>query len=370
MNLLYLDFIRYSIGAAEYDDSHFRNMDWQGLFNFGMKQSLLGVLLAGIKRLKSTDGINPHILLKFITVAHKTKCLNISINNTALKLGKELDDAGFIHCILKGPGLASLYPDPLARIPGDIDMWTANVKDARNRRGLSTAKSRKRVIEYVKRKFPDAEVAYYHIDYPVFKDVAVELHFMPVRMVRYWHNRRLQRWLDTVAERQFSHVVTLAGAGDAAVVTSEFNVVYLLAHILRHLTSEGVGMRQLMDYYYLLMNLDIRSGEYTELLHRFGLMKIAGAVMWVLGDVLMLPRERMIAVPNEKRGRRLLDVVIHGGNFGFYNDKIDRRRGHVVRCYLDKLGYRCGLLRDYPEEVLWTYIFTFWQKLWKLWKGY
>src|SRR5574344_169097 len=372
MNLLYLDFIRYSIGAAEYDDSHFRNMDWQGLFNFGMKQSLLGVLFVGIQRMDSTECIDPQLLLKFITAAKKIKRLNKSINVDAVELDRPLEHSGFLHCILKGQGVATMYPEPLMRQPGDIDMWVMAKDDAMNAniRHLSLEKSRRKIIGLVKDRFLNVDIWYHHVDYPVFENVKVELHFTPTWMGCYWHNRELQRWMAENWGSQSENRVMLPEAGEVAVPTKDFNVIYLLIHIFRHVLSEGVGICQLMDYYYLLMNLDIRSGEYTELLHRFGLVKIAGAVMWVLGDVFMLPRERMIAVPNEKRGRRLLNVVINGGNFGLYDKGIDRSQGRSMRYFLDKFVYRGRLLADYPNEVAWSYLFSSWQKLWKLWKGY
>ena len=365
---LYLDFLRYSIHVEDFDDSHFLDMDWRGLYEFGKRQSILGILFVGIEKMKKTDCIDLDILLRFIGAAQRIKTRNKLINTEVVRLREHLESAGFRVSVLKGQGVAMMYDKPFLRTPGDVDVWT--VEDDLQPYSYNLDKSRDHVINYVRREFPKEKICYHHMGFHIFTRVKVELHFTPTWMGCYWHNRELQRWMVENWGSQSENRVMLPEAGEVAVPTKDFNVIYLLIHIFRHVLSEGVGIRQLMDYYYLLMNLDIRSGEYTELLHRFGLVKIAGAVMWVLGDVFMLPRERMIAVPNEKRGRRLLNVVINGGNFGLYDKGIDRSQGRSMRYFLDKFVYRGRLLADYPNEVAWSYLFSSWQKLWKLWKGY
>ena len=55
---LYLDFLRYSIHVEDFDDSHFLDMDWRGLYEFGKRQSILGILFVGIEKMKKTDCID------------------------------------------------------------------------------------------------------------------------------------------------------------------------------------------------------------------------------------------------------------------------------------------------------------------------
>ena len=53
-------------------------------------------------------------------------------------------------------------------------------------------------------------------------------------------------------EEQFSHRVMLGEQGEIAIPTVEFNLIFQLTHIFSHLMNEGIGLRQLVDYYYVL----------------------------------------------------------------------------------------------------------------------
>ena len=57
-------------------------------------------------------------------------------------------------------------------------------------------------------------------------------------------------------------------------------------------------------------------------LKHLGLWKFAGAVMYVLKEVLGLAEEKMIVPVDEKRGKLLLAEILDGGNFGRHFSKI------------------------------------------------
>lgn len=52
---------------------------------------------------------------------------------------------------------------------------------------------------------------------------------------------------------QCSNVVILPdGFGEITVPTLSFNVIYILSHLYRHVFTEGIGLRQLLDYYFVI----------------------------------------------------------------------------------------------------------------------
>lgn len=86
------------------------------------------------------------------------------------------------------------------------------------------------------------------------------------------------------------------GGARIACPTRDFNAVFLLIHIYRHFFDEGIGLRQLMDYYYCI----IRDGDnryVVNLLKRFGLLRFASALMFVLHVVFGLPEEKFFGQP-------------------------------------------------------------------------
>gem|GEM_PF-4950724 len=216
------------------------------------------------------------------------------------ELSRLFREAGFANCILKGQGAARRYPKPEWRQCGDIDIWVQG--------------RREDIIKFVRSKCSCGEVVYHHVGARFFQDVPTEVHFTPTWMNSPLRNRRLQAFFDTQAPKQFSNIVE---GKEFNAPTAEFDAVFMLVHIYRHLFSEGVGLRQLFDYYWTLLALSPQgrataSGQ----LRTLGLRRIAASVMYVLQKVFALPEEMMLAAPDRKDGEFLLNEILISGNFG------------------------------------------------------
>ena len=66
-----------------------------------------------------------------------------------------------------------------------------------------------------------------------------------------WMNKNLQRYYNKHADNQFHNYDEKAGFTHTTV---DFDLVFSLVHIYRHVFDEGIGLRQLLDYYYILMH--------------------------------------------------------------------------------------------------------------------
>jgi hypothetical protein len=240
------------------------------------------------------------------------------------------------------------------RTPGDIDIYLAG--------------GRKRVMQYINKVCPNQVMRYHHVDFPVMK-TAIEVHFTPSYMFFPIHNSRMQKWFKEVMDEQCNHRVSLPdGYGEIHVPQVSFNVIYILSHLYRHIFTEGIGLRQLLDYYYVLISDDlllIRDRVQKDLKH-LGLWKFAQAVMFVMKEVFGLSENKMIAPINEKEGRFLLDEIMRGGNFGQY----DNRMGNKVNESKIHRYFRMNLrnlrfVKHYPTEALCEPVFRTWFALWK-----
>ena len=163
---------------------------------------------------------------------------NVRLNDAAIQVSEWFRKKGFRTCILKGQGNALMYPNPYSRTPGDIDIWVEG--------------GDKRVISFVRSISPHEKACYHHIEFPSYKGVEVEVHYRPSFLLCFWHNRKLQKYYERVKEEQFSHRVMLGEQGEIAIPTLEFNLIFQLTHIFSHLMNEGIGLRQLVDYYFVL----------------------------------------------------------------------------------------------------------------------
>ena len=356
-------FLKYCLGYKGNISRVVDSMDWQELYSFASKQALLGLCFDGIERLGKENPeelrLNPigrELLMTWMGKAQQIRRQNRKVNAVAGKLFSMLKKDGLRCCVLKGQGNALMYPNPCSRTPGDIDVWI----DA----------SRERIMEYTQKKFElGDDIRLQHLETSL-DGVPVELHFFPCSMNNPIYHARLQKWFRRNADLQCSHIVGLPdGTGEIAVPTSAFNVVYQLTHLYHHFFDEGIGMRQIIDYYYVVNNdelLVIRDTLQKELKH-LGLWKFAGAVMFVLHEVLGLPEEKMIAPMDEKRGKLLLAEILNGGNFGRHFTKY----GHftqqgMAKKYFLKIWRNMHFVRYYPAEALSEPIFRTWHFFWRL----
>ena len=93
------------------------------------------------------------------------------------------------------------------------------------------------------------DIRYHHLE-TTLDGVPVELHFFPGIMNNPIYNARLQKWFKRNADLQCSNVVSQPdGIGEIAIPTTAFNVVYQLTHLYHHFFDEGIGMRQIIDYF-------------------------------------------------------------------------------------------------------------------------
>ena len=359
----FFSFLRYSLGSKGNMSRVIACMNWQELYSFASKQALLGLCFDGIERLgkeypeeMKQNPIGRELLITWMGKAQQIRRQNMKVNAVASKLFSMLREVGMRCCVLKGQGNALMYPNPYSRTPGDIDVWI----DA----------SRERIMEYAQKKFElGDDIRLQHLETSL-DDVPVELHFFPCSMNNILYHARLQKWFRRNADLQCSHIVGLPdGAGDIAIPTTAFNVIYQLTHLYHHFFDEGIGMRQIIDYYYIVNNdelLGVRDTLQRELKY-LGLWKFAGAVMYVLHEALGLPEEKMIAPMDEKRGKLLLAEILNGGNFGQHFTKY----GHftqqgMAKKYFLKIWRNMHFVRYYPVEALSEPIFRTWHFFWRI----
>jgi len=236
---IFFDFLRFCIGSAKEIPDSLKEADWKEIYAIAKKQCLVGVLFDGIKKLPAEHvGMKKVLLLQWMAESQMLEKANVRLNDAAIQVSEWFRKKGFRTCILKGQGNALLYPNPYSRTPGDIDIWVEG--------------GDKRVISFVRSISPHEKACYHHIEFPPYKGVEVEVHYRPSFLLCFWHDRKLQKYYEREKEEQFSHRVMLGEQGEIAIPTAEFNLIFQLTHIFSHLMNEGIGLRQLVDYFYVL----------------------------------------------------------------------------------------------------------------------
>lgn len=385
----YLDFLRFSLNEELPVPESVKLIDWDQLLQFAKDQCVPGIYWMGVRRLghlKENKPTDDHVM-RWMAACGKLGKRNSTVTERSAWVAKNFEKEGFRACLLKGQGLALCYPDPSLRYPGDIDIWVrprqqSGSSNAATQRSNATASRSshssfhfslfthredadiRTVIAYCRQFVPDAKACYHHIDFLKAGDIPVEVHYRPSWLNNPFHNRRLQQYFLEHADAQFSNQQPQGFAAP----TWEFNVVFLLSHIANHLLHEGIGLKQVIDYYYLLRSQTERRSidSYEQEFRRLGLLPFARQLMWVLCQVLGLDEQLLVARQDERRGRLLLSEMMAGGNFGMHDDRpLSGFYASGLKSNLQRVVRDLRMMRYFPSESLWEPAFRIWHYFWR-----
>lgn len=342
--------------------------EWNALYGLSMKQAVAGMCFYGIQRLPKEQAVSLPVSVKMEWLGRTVQIQqqNELLNKRAREVSALFSEGGFRSCVLKGQGVARLYDLNanlnlgLYRQSGDIDLWVDG--------------EREQVIDFLKGKgWKVGRTVVHHTDVEIFRDVSVEVHHFPSYSFSPFRWRKYREWFWAQAKEQFQLEDYTSGFCHPSI---GFNLVYCLLHIFRHVFHEGIGLRQLMDYYMVLMAAGRcgtkehqKNAMYT--LERFGMARFTAAVMYVEREVFGLQEEYMLCMPDERAGQYLLDEIMRAGNFGQYDSRIsDAHSSGMVKLYMKNVKRIFGMVRYYPSEVLWAPFWKVGHFVWRKVKGY
>ena len=128
---LEFEFIQVAMGLRKRLSTIPSVHEWQALFEFCKRQSLLGIGFAAVEKLHEVGLEGPaDIRLQWYGYALKIERMNEKLNMQCGEISKRYEHDGLRCCILKGQGNLLNYPERLSirRMPGDIDVWATPIK--------------------------------------------------------------------------------------------------------------------------------------------------------------------------------------------------------------------------------------------------
>lgn len=402
MNQLFFALIRVALGTETRLPHTPSPKEWKELYRMAKKQSLLGICFAGVQRLQSQDQCPPEeVYDRWMGMSATIQMRNRVVNRQCAELSKRMEAEGYRYCILKGQGVAQLYdvndnvnPDDtpsdnlnvdlnpkigliqnlcMLRQSGDIDVWVQG-------------KSIEELVEYVKKLGISYKATAAHVECPMYPDTDVELHAEPAFMRCFWTNRRLKAWFQEVSRgSKFKDLGFKTQEVTGFNVPSiEFNLVYMMVHMYHHILYEGLGLRQVMDYYFVLKarNKDNASTSSVQAhndednliktLTSLGMLKFAQGIMWIIAHVFANGNDNLSLgiEQNEKVGRLLLDEIMTGGNFGHHDEKNkELHGGTAVGRSLNGVKRNLKFFVLGPWEILCSPIWSTWHWCWRKRRG-
>lgn len=330
--------------------------EWAEVLVMASKQAVVGMIVSGIELLPPELKPSQEILLQWIGKGIMIETQNKQLDSAAEQLTRIFKVGGLRSCVLKGQGIARLYPQPERRQSGDIDLWVEG--------------GRKKVLGFLKDNYLETgQVVIHHVDAHILDGVESEIHFMPVYACNPFLHHRLQTFFIQHANEQFANFDKMMGF---AYPTLRFNAVYILSHIYMHFLYEGIGLRQFVDYFYVLKHLSEEERIQAKIdVNAVGLSKFAGAVMYVLETVCGMENSMAIAINDEKRGMVLLDEIMKSGNFGKYDKDLENRsEDDLIGFNMVALKRQLRFVRYYPLDIISIPFFKVGHWIWRKFNGY
>lgn len=355
MTEIFFKLLRLSTGAPEEYFPVLTEKEWQQIYDLSVQQSVLGVVFGGIEKLPNDRWPDKMMAMKFYAQVKYIRSFSAQAAEASLSSVRRFSRECHRCVILKGASAAALYAAPELRSAGDVDIWVEG--------------SRKWIIGFCRGVNPASKVYYHHIPLAKVNGVEVEVHITPTWMNNPFANARLQRWFRDFWKDD-SHLTRLpCGGGEIPALDLAYNRVFLLIHVFRHVFTDGVGLRHLMDYYYLLRQgtTEEEKVEVVAFLNQLNLAGFAAAVMYVLREVFNLPRECMLTAPDSRRGAFLLREILRAGNFGMYDDRLKGENGgNPLRNFFARTLRSFRFLSQYTSETLWLPFFKLWHFCYRL----
>lgn len=336
--------------------------EWEEMFDLAKKQALLGLAFEGVKKLPKEQWPQGDIVLKWTMATEQIKRQNLRTTNVCLRLNDILAKEGFDTCILKGQANHVYYDSMIdgvslgmQRVCGDVDAWIWPKEKMQH--------PVKSIIDYCQRKNILISLCHLHAEVKPIGGVPIEIHFRPSFLNTPWRNRYFQKVFK-------SAVFENSKIDDIGIVKKlrvDYDLIFQMNHIYRHLLDEGVGLRQVFDFYVLLKDYNkerivrkelMGKEEIMKIISSCGMKRFATALMFVLKDIFHVGNDELICGISEKDGLVLLNEIMMAGNFGHYDirmNDIEVRKGKLSfqlqrasRRFMRNLRF----LSSYPEEVI------------------
>lgn len=381
MNYLFVDLLQVSLGTRDGLSRVPYAVEWQGVFEEAQRQAVAGILLKGVQRLGVVHGegflvnLPKELMLQWIGLTLQIEQQNKLTTKVCGEVVCQMEEDGLWCCVLKGEANHRYYPSQMAnrRNCGDIDVWVRPVHDSR----LMVPGDVKQVLEYVDAHWERTGLCWLHCNFTDKSGVPVEVHFHPSFFSRPKYNKRFQSYFSDIERCVVRE--TIDGV-EIPVMRLEEYVIYQMNHIYRHLIDERVGLRQVVDYYWLLRRFQDSCFKFQkvaidregikEVISWLGMRKFAGALIYVLKELLGMPEKYLLCEPSEKDGKFLMEEILMSGNFGHGDPRMgDVAIGGYLKSRISQALRRfkrnMRFFSSYPGEVIWEPIVRVEHFAWK-----
>ena len=325
---------------------------WQRVYKLACKQTVEGIVYDGILQLPEHYFPPKQLLLNWVVTVDSIEKKNKRMNKAIAELSDFFTKNGITAFLMKGQGIAACYHNPLHRVCGDIDLSFPDKKDFTQACRLIMENS----IEIEKQ-------AGFSVCY-TWKDVLIELHqfFLDIS------NPFLSNYLCRLQQQEKVHSIYLEVDGRKVLLPSPvLTHVSVNTHILRHLLSFGISIRQLCDSARVCCMYH-NSKELHSLKEIYGK---SGIYRWIqllnnlLVNYLGMPSTYLpFPLMSQRKADMMMKDILQSGSFGYFggpfSKETDEPQLHRKRVWLHLSVRFFRYVRYAPYEACWFPIMHTW----------
>ncbi len=313
----FLALLRAGLLGKDIQLSPIETFDLSVVFNYASKQTVIGLVVAGIDCYKNRDPrfpVSKEMMLQLIGETIHLEQINRAMNEFIAELIDRLRSTDIKAILVKGQGLAQCYERPLWRSCGDVDL-------------LLDSKNYEKAKQYL---IPLAEAVEAEDTY--CKHIGMTINSWIVELHGSLHTElssRIDKMLDkiqydTIAEENVRCWVS--GNVNVFLPGANNDIIFVFTHLLKHFYKGGIGLRQVCDWCRLMWTYKdtINVNLLENRLRTMRLMTEWKAFSAFAVNYLGMPIEAMPIYDHSEKWKRkaegILAFVMMSGNMGHNRD--------------------------------------------------
>ena len=317
--------------------------DWAVLYQYALNHTVEGVLFDAFPLLVE-EQLPPRALrMKWTVRVDQIERHNTQMGKVTAEQFIDFARLGAKPILLKGQGVASCYPNPLHRISGDIDWYFE--EDGYDK-----------VLKRLQEKNIAIDSALgFSLGYD-WQRIHIEHHRRLFDIRSLFKLSYLKRLEEAYRAKQQSILIENQAI---TLLAPELQILQVNVHILKHLLSFGIGVRQICDaaVLYHAYRDKIDAEELRCMYEKAGILKWVHVLHGILVKYLGLPKEDLpFPYPDKLEVDWMMEEVWHSGNFGFYDERYIGGKASFVSVHPNGTRRLMRSMRLYfkyaPQEVI------------------
>ncbi len=328
--------------------------EWAEIYKISVNQTVECIVFDGIQKLSAENQPPKALLLSWAVRVEKHGQRNELMNDTIIQLHSVFKQNGIEPILLKGQGIAKCYDNPLRRVCGDIDLFFDD--KITYEKAFKTIKDKEIEI---------SSMAGFSAEYKL-NGFDVEHHQNLFDI----HNPFVHRVLRRIREHENTNYTTLNINNQTVKLPSVIEtIIQANSHILKHLLSFGIGIRQLCDsarlYYYY--HKDLKNNSLDVTYKKLGIKKWVDLLHVLLVKYIGLKESYLpYSIGQGKEADWMMEDILVAGNFGFHNEKFQDKESLLDGIRVNKKARIWNNFIKYvkvtPSEAIWFPIMQYYSR--------